>query len=169
MFRVWLCGFVSVALAGCITNTQSTQNAQIMPVGVAAPARVPPQNPRPIMTPAARLANARTISIGKTTTTEATLILASPQSLARDCSPLGHVDAKVITPPEHGTIAIQNSMAFSNYTPGDPPYLCNAKKSPATLITYKSSPGFTGQDATTVQIFFPDGHAPTMLFHINVQ
>ncbi|MGI4809552.1 MAG: hypothetical protein ACRYF2_15765 [Janthinobacterium lividum] len=122
-----------------------------------------------IMTPAARLANAKTISVGKTTTTGATLILASPQSLARDCSPLGQVVAKVVTPPEHGTVAIEDSMAFSNYTPGDPPYLCNAKKSPATLITYRSASGFSKQDVASVQIFFPDGHAPTMLFHIDVR
>ncbi len=98
-----------------------------------------------------------------------TLMLASPQALARDCSPLGPVEAKVVTQPDHGTVAIAKGMAFSNYTPGDPPYLCNAKKSPATLITYRSAPGFSGQDTAAVQIFFPDGHAPTMLFHIDVR
>jgi len=96
-------------------------------------------------------------------------MLASPQSLAKDCSSLGQVDVKVITPPDHGTIYIEKGMAFSNYTPGDPPYLCNAKKSPATLITYRSAPGFSGQDTAAVQIFFPDGHAPTMLFHLEVR
>jgi hypothetical protein len=52
---------------------------------------------------------------------------------------------------------------------GDPPYLCNAKKSPATLITYRSAPDFTGKDTAAVQIFFPDGRAPTMLFHLEVR
>jgi hypothetical protein len=76
---------------------------------------------------------------------------------------------KIVTPPEHGTLHIEKGMAFSNYTPGDPPYLCNAKKSPATLITYQSAPDYSGQDTAAVQVFFPDGNAPTMLFHLQVR
>jgi hypothetical protein len=115
------------------------------------------------------MANARMITVTKTTMAGATLMLASPQALAPDCSPLGQVEAKVITPPDHGAVHIEQGMAFPNFSPGDPPYLCNARKSPATLITYRSAPGFSGQDTAAVQIFFPDGKAPTMLFHLNVQ
>lgn len=116
-----------------------------------------------------KLANARLITANKTTMAGATLMLASPMSLAKDCSPLGQVDAKIITPPDHGTVHIEQGMAFPSYTPGDAPYLCNARKGPATLITYRSAPGFSGQDAATVQIFFPDGNAPTILFHLDVR
>ena len=96
-------------------------------------------------------------------------MLASPQSLAPDCSALGTVSAKVIEAPVHGTIDVESGMAFPNYAPGDPPYRCDHTKSPATLITYWSAPGFSGQDNTAIQIFFPDGRAPTMLFHIDVR
>jgi hypothetical protein len=163
-----LYAFACLSLGGCVTNNLTTQNAQVTPVSSAAPAR-PQLPPAPNMTPTARLANAKMITVNKTTTAGATLMLASPQSLANDCSPLGQVNAKVITPPDHGTVNIEKGTAFSNYTPGDPPYLCNAKKSPATLITYRSAPGFSGQDTTSVQIFFPDGRAPTMLIHIEVR
>ncbi len=121
------------------------------------------------MTPAARLTNARLITVNKTTTTGATLSLANLHSLATDCSPLGHVEAKIVTPPEHGTIAITNGTAFSNFTPGDPPFACNAKRSAATLITYKAATGFAGRDVATLQVFFPSGRAPTMLFNIDVR
>jgi hypothetical protein len=60
-------------------------------------------------------------------------------------------------------------MAFSNDAPGDAPYVCNAQKSPATLITYSSALGFSGQDAAAVQLFFPDGQATAMLFHLDVR
>jgi hypothetical protein len=169
MFRVSLYTFACLSLTGCVTNNLSTQNAQVAPGAASAPVRAPVPNPAPSMTPTARLANARMVSVNKTTTAGATLMLASPQALAKDCSPLGQVDAKVITPPDHGTISIEKGMAFPNYTPGDAPYLCNAKKSPATLITYRAVPGFSGQDTASVQIFFPDGHAPTMLFHLEVR
>lgn len=164
-----LCTFVGFTLTGCVTNTQSSQTAQLASVASVAPARAPVQNQQPTMTPGAKLANAKTIEVSKTTTAGATLILASPQALARDCSSLGRVETKIVNPPEHGTIAIAPGTAFSNFTPGDPPYLCNAKKSPATLITYKPAPGFSGQDIASVQLFFPDGLAPTIIFRIDVR
>jgi hypothetical protein len=109
------------------------------------------------------------ITMTKTTTDGATLLLASTQSLANDCSPVGQIEAKIVTPPDHGSLSIKQVTDFSNFAPGDPHYQCNAKKSPATLITYRSAPRFSGQDAVSVQIFFPDGRAPTILFHIDVR
>ena len=96
-------------------------------------------------------------------------MLTNIQSLDKDCSPLGKIDTKIITPPDHGTLSVTQGLAFPNYSPGDPPFMCNAKKSPATLLTYRAAPGYVGPDATSVQIFFPDGKAPTMLFKIDVK
>ena len=169
MSRSVLYAFACLCLSGCVTNNLSTQNAQMVPAGITVPVRSPAPSAAPGLTPAARLVNARLITMDKTTLAGATLMLASPQALARDCTPLGQVDVKVVTPPENGTIHIAKGMAFPNYTPGDAPYLCNTKKSPATLITYQSSPDFSGQDTAVVQIFFPDGKAPTILFHIAVR
>lgn len=64
---------------------------------------------------------ARLVTVNKITTVGATLMLASPQSLARDCTPLGQVEVKVTTAPDHGIIHIDKGMAFSNFVPGDPP------------------------------------------------
>ena len=173
MLRVIMCSLVCVSLAGCITNTQSIQNAQVASGGSTAPARqtrpAPVPAAIPAMTPTARLADARLISVAKTTASGASLMLASPQALARDCSPLGRVEAKVITQPEHGTVTIASGTAFSNYAPGDPPYACNARRSPATVISYRSAPDYVGPDVAAVQVFFPDGRAPEMLFRIDVR
>ncbi len=109
------------------------------------------------------------ITVKKTTTPGMALTLASPQSLASDCSPLGEVDAKVIAPPDHGSIDIRQGLIFSHYVPGDPPYLCNARKTPATVITYRANHGYSGEDTTSVQVFFPNGQAPILLFHIEVR
>jgi hypothetical protein len=85
----------------------------------------------------------------KTTTAEATLMLASPQSLARDCTSLGQVDAKVITPPENGTIDIEKGMSFPGYAHGDAPYVCNTKKASdhdiRSLISRFFRPGHCGR------------------------
>jgi hypothetical protein len=121
------------------------------------------------MTPTARIANAQIVTVDKTTSAGSTLMLASPQSLARDCQTLGRVEAKVMTPPDHGTVHIEAGSAFPNFVPGDPPYACNGKRYPATLISYQSAADFTGQDSAVVQIFFPDGKAPTIRFQIAVR
>jgi len=115
------------------------------------------------------LVNARLITANKTTTGGATLILTEAMSLNRDCSPQGHIDAKIVAQPDHGAVSIQPGSAFPAYSPADPPYLCNARKSPATIVTYRATPGFTGQDTASIQLFFPDGRAPTILYHIDVR
>ena len=164
-----LSAIACLLLGGCVTNTLSTQNAQVVSLGAAAAPARPAPAAGPVLTPTARLAAARTISTTKTTRAGAVLSLASPQALAPDCTSLGQVDAKVMLPPDHGTIHIEHGSAFSNFVPGDPPFACNARKSPATLITYRSEPGFSGEDTASVQVFFPDGRAPTLVFHISVR
>lgn len=167
--------FMSAAcmfLAGCVTNTQTSTNALLASSGSgnggAAAARPAPP-PRPVPTQNARLAAARLVTVNKTTTAGATLMLTSVGSLNQDCTSRGQVTAKVVQAPDNGTVHIENGMAFPTYSPGDAPFLCNARKAPMTLISYRASPGFTGQDTTSIQVFFPDGNAPTFLFHIAVQ
>ncbi len=170
MLRICLRAFACFSLFGCVSNNLNTQNTQIAPPGAVMPVRPPPPPPpAPRLTSTARLANAKMITVKKTTTPGMTLTLASPQSLASDCSPLGDVDAKVIAPPDHGSIDIRHGLIFSHYVPGDPPYLCNARKTPATVISYRATPGYTGEDTTSVQVFFPNGTAPILLFHITVR
>jgi hypothetical protein len=175
MIRSVLLACACLTLAGCVRDDVVVENAQLASArataaSVAAPGG-PAQSPPPGagLTSTARLAKAREIMMNKTTMAGATLLLASPASLNADCTPLGPVEAKVVTAPEHGKVRIAPGPAFPNYVPGDPPYACNAHRSPATIITYRAAPGFSGEDSTAVQIFFPDGDAPTVLFHIAVR
>ena len=170
MTRPVLSVLACLVLAGCISNTntsaQLTRSGQLTSVGT--PSQSAAASLRPQLTPNARMSAARLITANKTTTSGATLILASPAALAPDCSELGQVEARIVSGPEHGVVRIAKGTAFPNYAPGDPPYVCNARRSPATLITYRSEVGFVGEDTASVQIFFPDGRAPTLLVHITV-
>jgi hypothetical protein len=168
MLRSVILASLCLSLGGCVTNTLATQNQQVALPAAGAGAGAPARPPTVVETPTLRLATARLISMHKTTMAGKTLMLASPQALAADCSPLGEVGAKVLTPPGNGTIRIAHGMAFSDFVPGDPPFLCNTRKTPATLITYRASPGFSGEDTAVVRIVFPDGRAPTIVFHITV-
>ena len=132
------------------------------------PVRPAAARPAVRMTSTALLASARLITVNKTTTAGATLHLAAPQALGPDCSPLGQVVVRVTAPPDHGTVHIGQGMIFSNYKPGDAPYLCNARKTPATVVSYQAAAGFAGSDVTVIHVFFPDGRAPTIRYDITV-
>ncbi len=79
------------------------------------------------------------------------------------------MEDKVVVPPDHGVVQIRQGIVYPHYVPGDPPFVFNAIRSPATIITCRSTPGFSGEDTAAVSIFFPDGDAPTVVFHIAVQ
>jgi len=179
MFRSVLLACACLALGGCVKDDVVVEDGQVtsthaVAASVAAPVAVPaaaaqPAPPTVVLTSTARMAKAKEIVMHKATMAGATLLLAAPESLNADCSPLGSVGAKVVVAPDHGKVRIASGTAFPHYVPGDPPYACNSRRSPATIITYQSSPSFYGEDTTAVQIFFPDGDAPTVLFHIAVR
>jgi len=155
-------------LAGCVSNTLSSQNLQVSPGGGSVPSRAPAAHPTRRVTSTALLAAAKLITVNRTTTAGATLNLAGPQALGPDCSPTGEVVVKVTAAPDHGTVHVEQGMIFSNYKPGDPPYLCNARKTPATLVSYRATAGFVGDDVAVIQIFFPNGQAPMVRYNITV-
>lgn len=142
---------------------------QAGPGGGVVPVRPVAARPAVRVTGTALLAAAKLVTIHKTTTAGAPLGLAAPQALDRDCVPLGQVVVKVLTPPDHGTIHVGQGTVFSNYQPGDPPFPCNARKTPATLVSYHAADGFLGDDVAVIRIFFPDGRAPTVRYDITVE
>ncbi|MCQ8279395.1 hypothetical protein NFI95_13195 [Acetobacteraceae bacterium KSS8] len=159
---------VALTLGGCVSNSLSTQNMMANTGAggfpVASPARRVVR-----VSPNALLANAKLITVNKTTTAGAELRLASPLPLDRTCAPDGDVIVKLITPPDHGSVTITHGTVLPNFTPADgPQYLCNSRKALATLVTYRATPGFTGDDAAVIQIFFPDGRAPSVRYNITV-
>ncbi len=89
-------------------------------------------------------------------------------ALDRDCNPLGQIEVKVTSPPDHGTVHVTSGLNFSEHRPGDPPYFCDARRTPATIVTYQAAPAYTGSDVSVFQIFFPDGRAPTVRTDITV-
>ena len=130
------------------------------------PTRAAPVRPR--VTSTALLASAKLITVSTTTMAGATLTLAEPQALNPDCSPLGPVVVKVTAPPDHGSVHIAQGMIFSDFKPGDPPYFCNARRTPATLVSYRAAAGYSGDDVAVIQVFFPSGRAPLIRYNITV-
>jgi hypothetical protein len=85
MFRSVIYACAGLALVGCAQDDVTIQNTQIAAVAVAAP----PRTSTVVLTSTARLAKAHEIIMDKTTLAGATLLLASPESLVPNCTPLG--------------------------------------------------------------------------------
>lgn len=60
-------------------------------------------------------------------------------------------------------------MHYNAYAPGNPRSACNHRKLPATIITYRSNAGFTGQDSFVVEEIFPTGTAIKQRFNLEVR
>ena len=177
MFRVAAVGLVAMTLVGYVTNNVAStaspnvlQGVQTQQATAASQGnRAAPADAGPAMTPAARIASAKLVVVNKVALNGEQLNLSSYQSLAPDCTPLGHVATRITTQPAHGNLQIVDGSAFPNYSPGDPPYRCDGTKSPATLLSYRSVPGYVGLDTTVVEVFFPNGNAPTIRYNIMVK
>lgn len=108
-------------------------------------------------------------TIQKTAISGEAVRLAEPQSLKEDCTPDGHIDGRVVTQPEHGTITIEDGLAFSRFPASDPHADCNKYKRPALLITYRSDSDFKGTDSAMVEVVPPKGKTVIARFDITVK
>ena len=168
MFRPAPLVVLCLGLGGCVTNNLSTQNAQLTPVNTPVVQR-PAVPQAPPMSQGARLAAAKMISLDKTVMAGQSLSLSKFSSLKKDCTQDGDISVKVLTQPEHGAVQVNQVMAFSEYEPGDPHFQCNNKKAPMTEITYRAQAGYAGDDTIVLQVFFPSGNAPTILYRLSVR
>ena len=73
-----------------------------------------------------------------------------------DCSPKGLTAVTVFAPPQHGKVTIDLGRWTSAFPQGNPRSDCNKRQTEGTLISYEPAPGFSGADAMTLDIRFPD-------------
>ena len=151
-----------LALTGCVTvqNVQSSQNAQ---AAVSVPRPAPPPSIRP------NLAAIPNLTVNKTAASGHRMVLSMFSSLNPDCTPIGPVEGHVETRPSHGSVTVEAGSGFTNYRPNDPPFACNHQRTPGTVATYESAPGYTGPDTTSIFINYPSGRSQTVNYFILVK
>ena len=163
-------GLLCLALGGCVTNnvtdvqavrTQATA-ASLQGSQISAPARPGPPT-------GAQLAAARFVRVDKTVLAGSEIDLTTSRSLNGDCSPHGHVEARVVSQPAHGTVTIEDATIYPTFAPNHPLNHCNGRKAMATVVKYRAESGYTGSDVAVVEVFFPSGNSPTMTFNIAVK
>jgi hypothetical protein len=92
-----------------------------------------------------------------TTTSSTRLRVAFQSALNPDCSSLGETVVRIVTPPAHGTVAVESGNGFTAYASTNQRYHCNEKPTPGKFIYYKSNHGYMGSDTLTYQTIYPDG------------
>ena len=78
-------------------------------------------------------------------------------SLNPDCSVIGPVVVRTLTPPAHGQLTVEAAESFTRYGPRSPLAACNSRKVPGTRLTYEAEAGFEGIDSFRILVINADG------------
>jgi hypothetical protein len=72
-----------------------------------------------------------------------------------DCTSAGYVTVRIITPPAHGELTMERGVDYPTYSKDNQRYQCNLRQVPVINIYYRSSPGYVGDDAATIEWISP--------------
>jgi hypothetical protein len=78
-------------------------------------------------------------------------------ALNPDCSAQGEITTRILTPPAHGTAAVEAGSGFTAYPSTNQRYHCNEKAQSGKILFYKSNSGYMGPDSFTYQTIYPNG------------
>ncbi len=99
--------------------------------------------------------NAQTLELTRAATAEQKSRLDFLYDLQPDCSSAGKLVVRVIEQPHHGTLAIENGQAFTEFPQDDRRAACNAHQSDGTLVFYQPSADYRGADSITLSVTSP--------------
>jgi hypothetical protein len=96
-------------------------------------------------------------------------LIFSVYTAAADCTSLGYPTMKVLTPPQHGQVSVEQGVTVAGFGGGDSRVICNGKSFPSTVIYYTSEPGFIGADLVAFERIGVAGAYAYHAFTINVR
>jgi hypothetical protein len=126
----------------------------IAPNTPAASSKIPPAPP---------------LELSRVATPEQKLQLDFFHLIQLDCSSVGRSIVKIIEPPQHGTLSIENGKAFTDFPQTDLRYGCNSRQSDGTLAFYQPNADYHGADSVTLSVTLPLGAARTRHYSIDVK
>jgi hypothetical protein len=153
-------------------RTESPVGAANGPVGIAARANAAaaqtPAVPAPVALPPSAMAAdlvdmARIVAMGQK------LRLEFLYAIEPDCSSMGVTSVRIIEPPQHGRLTVENGQGFTGFARDNQRYGCNTRKSDGTLVFYEPESGFAGGDSMTLEVIFPTGQSSRRRYAITVR
>jgi hypothetical protein len=86
-----------------------------------------------------------------------------------DCSSMGETVVRILEPPLHGNVTIENGQGFTSFARQNQRYDCNMRRSDGTFVFYDPEAGFAGRDSMTLDVIFPTGQASRQRYAIEVR
>jgi hypothetical protein len=117
----------------------------------------PTQNPPPVP------------EVAQTVTAGQRRLLTFALSLNADCSPIGFATIATVEPPQHGKVSADHGTGTSNFPQNNPRFECNKRQSEGVQVAYDPDPQFTGKDAVTIEITYPNGAKTRQRYAITVE
>jgi hypothetical protein len=90
-------------------------------------------------------------------------------SLNPDCTPSGTPVVTIVTPPAHGQLIVETAPQFPNYPKENTRSACDTQRVPAQVLSYTSTPGYTGQETVAVSVLYPLGNLERLDYSITVR
>ena len=137
--------------------------------GCVPPPGTKPPTPGLNATPRALPAGPPTSSAAYSTTAGTAVKVLVSQNLNPDCSHVGYSQITISVPPENGSVSIIHETGYSNFLQYNQRYACNLKKTPNTVVRYRSNPGFSGRDMFEIRVIDTFGLVSIRRFTIMVQ
>ena len=109
------------------------------------------------------------IHLSKATIGTAQIRLWSNTSVEPDCSPHGDPTLKIVHPPEHGTLTIDDQPFFFAFPTNGPRAACSQHKVPGHQAFYTAQAGYTGRDKVVLEGSQPDGFVRRIAVDIDVR
>ena len=97
------------------------------------------------------------------------LKLTAVSSINPNCSSRGTSEVRLIAQPAGGQITLKYASDYPSLPASDPAFACDRRRVPATLVYYRSSPGFRGNDSVDLELVFPTGTVRHAHYTIQVE
>ena len=111
----------------------------------------------------------RIVEIKRTGVSDQKLRLDFLYSLNPDCTSMGFATVRVIEPPKHGRIIVENGTGFPSFPQNNPRFECNKSRSDGVTVSYEPEPGFVGSDSFDVDAIFASGSSGKRHYAIDVK
>jgi hypothetical protein len=86
-----------------------------------------------------------------------------------DCSSVGATVVRILEPPQHGKLTIENGQGFTSFAKENQRYDCNMRKSDGTRVFYQPEEEYEGKDFITLDIIFPTGTSSKRHYTMDVR
>jgi len=89
-------------------------------------------------------------------------------ALNADCSSIGDSTIRIVDPPSHGSVAVEQGTDYPEFASNNQRFECNKHEAPGTIVYYTSAPGYVGSDSVKIESISANGFSRTDTFELKI-